>query len=69
MTDKNYEPDVTEGIISVRFYDYSADLPFMLKYALDWLDKNKEYSLEDLVAGEDEGTYVTLYCKKVGSRL
>ena len=65
MATDDYEPYIEEGFISIRFYTYSTDLAYVLKYASEWLEKHlTEYDLEDIVAGEDEGTYVVFYCKK-----
>jgi len=65
MDNNDYEPHIEEGFVSIRFYSYVADLSYILKFASEWLEKHlEEYELEDLVAGEDEGTFITLYCKK-----
>ena len=63
--DEDYEPYIEEGFISIKFYSYTADLAYILKYASEWLEKHiEEYDLEDVVAGADEGTYIIFYCKR-----
>jgi len=64
MPNSEYEPNIEEGLIRVSFYSYSADQLDILKYAIQWLEENKGYDLQDLVTAVDEGSLVTLYCKK-----
>ena len=58
------EADILDGYIQVQFYAYSATFQDAMTAALSWMLQHPEYDVEDVVVGSDEGTWVTLYCRK-----
>ena len=58
------EADILGGYYQVRFYSYSYTLKEAMTTALSWMLQHPEYDIEDVIVGSDEGTWVTLYCRR-----
>ena len=58
------EADILDGYCQVKFYDYSATFQSAMADALEWMKEHPEYDVEDVIVASDEGTWVTLYCRK-----
>lgn len=64
MQDGEGVPDILEGYYQVKFYGYSLTFQEAMAAALNWMGEHPEYDVEDVVIGSDEGTWVSLYCRK-----
>jgi hypothetical protein len=63
MAEEKYEPQIDSGFYRISFYGYSATFEDCMTAALEWLKMHPEYSVEDILVGSDEGTWLSLYCK------
>jgi len=60
----NNAEDILEGYYQVKLYDYSASYDDVLWAGYLWIKAHPEYEVEDIIIGSDEGTWITLYCRK-----
>ncbi len=56
------EPYIEEGYRLITWYSYGAELTELLAAALKWISSHPEYRIEDIITGQDEGTWVKIYC-------